>query len=131
MLNIGEYVRGLLRRFSRQDYSLVMTEQRPSQESVKDGVIYVVGSQGYAKWAYLRCPCPQHDVIMLNLSKHRRPAWTVRVKGKNIPDIYPSIWQLDGCYSHFWIRDGKVNWAKGSGSPPRRVEVGELMPEHA
>ena len=131
MLKVREFFRSFLRRFRRQDYALVMTEEHPPQEKVKEGVIYVVGYQGYAKWAYLRCPCPKHDVIRLNLSKQRRPSWTVRVKEKNIPDIYPSIWQLDGCYSHFWIRDGKVSWARGSGTPPKEFEAGELLPEHA
>ena len=125
MSKIGDFFRSLFRRSRRRDYSMIRTEQHPPQENVERGIVYVIVNGGHAKWAYLRCPCPQHDVIRLNLSKQKRPAWTVRTKRNDAPDIFPSIWQLDGCYSHFWIRDGNVVWAKGSGSPPKKTDHSE------
>jgi hypothetical protein len=56
----------------------------------------------------------------LNLSKGKRPQWTIKVNKNGRPDISPSIWQLDGCFSHFWIRDGQVQWARDSGKPPAK-----------
>lgn len=101
-------------------YVITTSTEHPIEGKLKTGVIHIVQYDGNPKWAYLRCPCPKHDVIRLNLSKQKRPCWSIKLNRDSSPDVSPSIWQLDGCYSHFWIRDGRVAWARGSGSPPKK-----------
>jgi hypothetical protein len=106
---------------SRKAFTLSFTPEHPTESEIQECVVYVVQYESIPKWAYLRCPCPKHDVIRLNLSKEKRPRWIVRAANGRA-DIHPSIWQQDGCFSHFYIRNGLVQWAKDSGRPPiRRV----------
>lgn len=103
-----------------QDYSVVVSDQHPVEKFFKTGVIHVVSFEGNYKWAYLRCPCPRHDLIRLNLSRAKRPQWTVRINEDGVPDVSPSVWQKDGCFSHFWIKNGKVVWTTDSGMLTRK-----------
>lgn len=82
----------------------------PSQEAILPGVMTVVGSPALKKWAYLRCPCGCADVIMLPLSRKRRPRWDVSMDLIGRPTVRPSIRQTSGCMSHFWLRKGRVIW---------------------
>lgn len=94
-------------------YKVQIGESHVAEAEVAEWTVYVVRYGAHDKWAYLRCPCPAHDVIRLNLSASQRPRWTVRAGGDRIADIDPSIWQHDGCRSHFIIRDGRVRWVRG------------------
>lgn len=122
-------LRGLARFFGRligrqvSRYRATIIDSHPHEHDIQPGVVYVLRFGDYDKWAYLRCPCPRNDVIRLNLSPAHRPRWTIRIK-RDIPDISPSIWQHDGCFSHFFVRDGKVIWAADSGRPPHSDNVG-------
>jgi hypothetical protein len=75
----------------------------------------IVESGGHLKWACFKCPCGCGDKISLSLATNRRPAWSVVVDWKGRPTVTPSVWQKAGCFSHFWITDGRVNWCKDSG----------------
>ncbi len=87
----------------------------PANEAVPPGRLIVVGGRGYQKWAYLRCPCGCGEVIMLSLAKSRRPRWSVTVDWWGRPTVKPSVRQTMGCYSHFWIRQGVVDWCPDTG----------------
>ena len=100
-------------------YRLEIVSAHPKPEDVKDGVLYVLKFDDVDKWAYLRCPCPRKDLIRLDLNLSRSPSWAVRVARNGLPTIYPSVWQWEGCYSHFWMWQGQVHWCRGSGKPPR------------
>src|SRR6266480_125349 len=108
------------RRKKRVDYQLTSRETHPKPEEVRLGQLIVVTSGGHPKWAYLRCPCPAHDLIRLCLIPDQSPNWTITESPSGVPTVFPSIWQLDGCFSHFTIYDGHVHWARGSGKRPRR-----------
>lgn len=101
----------------RHQYNVKLVDAHPKLDEIELDKIYIVNHLGHHKWAYLRCPCPKHDLIRLNLNKLQRPSWAISISKGNIPNVVPSIWQLDGCYSHFWIRRGNVVWARGSGKP--------------
>jgi hypothetical protein len=89
----------------------------PTRESPPPRRIIVVGGLGYRKWAYLRCPCGCGEVIMLSLANSRGPRWNVKVYWFGRPTIEPSVRQTTGCYSHFWIRGGLVDWRPDTGHP--------------
>src|SRR5258708_3324853 len=101
---------GLLGSFSRPTYRVIRTDEHPIDENVKEGFLYLIETAGYTKWAYLRCPCPKKDLIRLALVGAQAPKWRVTLDRSGRPTVSPSIRQLDGCYSHFWIRSGHVVW---------------------
>ncbi len=102
------------------DYRVVRLNRHPKDEEIKKQYLYLVGSGEHVKWAYLRCPCPRADVVRLNLIENQTPSWHAAINKRGEPTISPSIRQLDGCFSHFWIQSGRVIWCNDSGQPPRR-----------
>lgn len=96
----------------KKRYTAVISPDMPSPESIQDGVMIIVGGENWAKWAYFICPCGCGDVLSLSLMKSIKPNWKLRVDDNNLPTVYPSVWKDDGCKSHFWIRKGKVIWAR-------------------
>ncbi len=110
----------LARRSPRPDLIAVLVADNPPLDQIPENKLIIVGGEGYQKWAYLRCPCGCGTPIMLSLSKTRRPHWRVRLDRRNHPTVRPSIWQTDGCCSHFWLRRGRIVWVgKGQPPPPR------------
>jgi hypothetical protein len=102
----------------RAEFLTVLSEDHPSHTDLKVGIICVVGGPGFQKWAYMRCPCGCSSVIMLSLSKSRKPKWEVKNDWFNRPTVHPSVWQTSGCFSHFWVRSGQVTWVKDTGTKP-------------
>lgn len=92
----------------------------PPYEEIEPGVVYVVRSQGFAKWALFRCPRHEDEIIQLSLMPNRRPRWAVTSDFFERPTIDPSVRQLEGSYAHFWVRGGTVSWCADSGqkTPP-------------
>lgn len=97
------------------DFFHQLVAEHPDREKFPSSKVFVVGGNGFQKWAYLRCPCGCNDFIMLSLSNKTRPSWSVTKDFFNRPTIYPSIRQTSGCMSHFWIRKGKIEWCEDSG----------------
>lgn len=52
---------------------------------------------------------------MLSLSKSTRPRWSVTIDRLGRPTLQPSVRQVAGCYSHFWVRRGAVEWCGDTG----------------
>ncbi|MGY2909220.1 DUF6527 family protein [Bradyrhizobium sp. URHC0002] len=90
------------------------SEQHPTVAELADDDLVVVRSGGFTKWACFKCPCGCGQKIALSLQKERRPSWSVVVDWLQRPTISPSVNQLAGCLSHFWIKRGDVEW---TGSP--------------
>ena len=57
-----------------------------------------------------RCPCGCGHTIELMVIPEAKPRWDVVVDGTGIPTLTPSVWLKRGCWSHFWIRRGRVEW---------------------
>jgi Family of unknown function (DUF6527) len=88
----------------------------PDHASLRSGELHVVGNRQYQKWALLRCPCDCGETIMLSLSTKKRPRWTVAIDWLGRPTVQPSIRQTAGCYSHFWLRRGRLDWCADTGN---------------
>jgi hypothetical protein len=81
----------------------------PSPNDVPDEKLLVVGVKNkYAKWAYMKCPSGCGDILMLSLQKGDNPRWRLSVDKNDLPSLYPSVWKMDGCRSHFLLRRGTV-----------------------
>jgi uncharacterized protein DUF6527 len=96
-------------------------ETHPSTQELVESDFVIVRSGGVTKWACFRCPCGCGEKIALSLVTQRRPSWRVFTDWLKRPTVEPSVWQRAGCYSHFWIRKGAVQWCPGSGQPPKAV----------
>jgi hypothetical protein len=72
------------------------------------GVLVGGGTHG---WMAFDCPCNRGHRLLINLTSTRRPAW--RLTGTHrAPTLYPSVDVInDGHRCHFWIRQGRVEWA--------------------
>ncbi len=91
----------------------------PAPQEMEAGVVYLVGSQGFQKWALFRCPGHEEEIIQLSLMPNRRPRWAVTSDFFERPTIDPSVRQLEGSHAHFWVRDGTVAWCADTGKRPR------------
>jgi len=109
---ISQIISNILIKRKIIDYSIILVEDKPNIENMSDKKLFIVGGKGYSKWAYMKCPCGCKEILTLSLMKKHNPSWTIKVDKLNRATLYPSIWKEDGCRSHFWIRKGKLIWAK-------------------
>ncbi|MCY4610135.1 MAG: DUF6527 family protein [Gammaproteobacteria bacterium] len=100
------------------DLLVRIVADHPSPSNLEVGLIYVVESSGFPKWAYFRCPADSNEVIQLSLMPNHRPRWNVLIDFLQRPTITPSVRQLDGSYAHFWIKKGRINWCEDTGMKP-------------
>lgn len=71
----------------------------------------VVGTVEHPKWAVLECPCGRGHQLTVNLSRQRRPFWRLSIE-KREPSLGPSIDSGSPYRCHFWLRRGRVEWAR-------------------
>ncbi len=109
----------------RPDLLVKVIPNHPVPESMEPGWIYVVGENGYRKWAYFRCPADPKEIIQLSLMPNRRPRWDVAIDFLHLPTVHPSVRQLDGTHAHFWIKRGTVEWCEDSGRKPYHIGTGK------
>lgn len=77
----------------------------------EDKNIYLIGeSQPWV--ASFLCPCGCKEVVSLSLIPTDRPRWKVSINKSNLITLHPSIRRIKGCRSHFFIREGRLLWAK-------------------
>ena len=92
----------------------------PPNEAVQPGAFYRVMRNDQPKWALFLCPCGCRSVIALSLQLAHRPHWTLRESEERRPSMKPSVWRDIGCFSHFWVEDGRIYRCDDTGSPPVR-----------
>lgn len=102
-------------------YFATVTESSPPKDFVVGDELFVVKNGNLNKWVFLRCPCGCGDLLNLSLAPDKRPRWVVMIDRFSRPTIRPSVRREEGCYSHFWIRRGVVEWCRDTGqrSPNR------------
>lgn len=109
---IRSWVDALTARFSRGKYTFCYVEEPP--ENLKPNTLYIVKDGKEPDSLIFNCPCGCGNRIELNLLPDCSPRWVLKIKRKKI-SISPSVWATRGCRSHFWIRDGKVEWFRYRG----------------
>jgi hypothetical protein len=103
--NIVNRVRG----FFSSKYNLRLVEDEP--ETIMPKTIYVIGDEEFQAIAVMLCPCGCNSKIHLNLLPGNKPTWSVSTK-KGSPTLKPSVWRKVGCESHFFLREGRIIWAR-------------------
>lgn len=89
-------------------YKLVVLSDLPNR--LKNDVLYVVEEDGFQEQAAMICPCGCGQVLHMNLLDDERPCWEVTVNADLTPSLHPSVWRQVGCKSHFWFKNGKVQF---------------------
>lgn len=103
-----------LSRVFRSDQPFAVVRVEDAQDEVKPSVIYIIGDT-HAPWAAsFLCPCGCGETISLSLIPTDRPSWHARIQKDGLITLSPSIWRTKGCRSHFFIRNGRVVWAKAA-----------------
>lgn len=70
-------------------------------------------------WVAFDCPCARRHRVLLNMSPSRRPTW--RLSDLHPMTILPSVDIVDAAgRCHYFIRDGRVSWARGRIADNRR-----------
>ena len=82
--------------------------------------VYLVGEPGSPWAAAFLCPCGCDDLVKLSLLSEDDPSWIASGATGDQASLHPSIWRIRGCRSHFFIKAGKVIWAKEE-RPDRRI----------
>lgn len=95
-----------------------LSEDYPEAAALPPGIVHVVGGRTWRKWAYFKCPCGCGTLIMLALVKGRRPRWDIFIDWLDRPTLKPSVWQSSGCFSHFFVKQGRIEWCHDTGHPP-------------
>lgn len=78
---------------------------------ISDNTIFIIQDGNEPELIAFKCPCGCNENILLNLLKDARPQWRFRINQNKMIDINPSIWRKRGCKSHFFIKNGIVEWA--------------------
>lgn len=104
---LWERVRNLFRRRPRPIRTKRVAE---APAKLADAVLYLE-SEGDAAWAAVMiCPCGCRELITLNLLPDAAPCWEIKVHPDGTPTIRPSVWRTVGCRSHFFVRQGQIDW---------------------
>lgn len=93
----------------KKQYGYELVEDPP--DKLDAGTVYLVADGGPPWSAVFVCPCGCKERISLSLIPRDRPSWRATTNKDGIT-LHPSIWRQKGCRSHFFIRGGRVLWAR-------------------
>lgn len=88
-------------------YRVVHSDEEPDE--LEPMLVYAIGEGAHLWHVAMRCPCGCGAKIQLNALADASPRWTF-IEREGFPTITPSVWRKVGCRSHFFIRDGRVDW---------------------
>jgi hypothetical protein len=108
MKNIIRWIITLCRK-EQLDYFYCLSNDIPNTYSTK--CVYIIGVKESPWCVAFICPCGCKEKIILNTLTEATPCWKFYTK-KNQISIFPSINRIIGCRSHFFIRNGNVEWKK-------------------
>ena len=83
-------------------------------EQIEEKTIYLIGDTGKEWLILFKCPCGCDDKIFLNTIHDVHPYWKLYASKKGWPSIYPSIWRVVNCKSHFCLKKGRIIWVNPS-----------------
>jgi hypothetical protein len=95
--------------------SISKTVKTLSSAQISESEFFLVEYKNVLYYALFKCPCGCGQLISLPLNASESDNWEVSTSNNNRPTVYPSIRQVNGCYSHFWINDGKIRWCRDTG----------------
>jgi len=106
--NIFKWIIQSLSIFWDKPYSIQYIED-PAEHPEKN-ILYIIGTINESWQVEMICPCGCNDKIVLPVNDSTSPRWGLRISNQNIPTLHPSVWRSKRCKSHFFLRNGKVEW---------------------
>ena len=103
---------------------LTVKDRIPVDNLLRDGEFIEVTYRNKSYWAVFKCPCGCNTIISLPLQNTQNPHWNLQHSYGGKPTLNPSIWQNKGCFSHFWVINGKIEWCHNTGIEPWIAEPG-------
>src|SRR5689334_11603178 len=83
---------------------IIRGDSLPSRIPPRD---LILARDGDEDWCVgMHCPCGCGHILELLVVAEAKPRWDVAVDAQGRPTLTPSVWRLQGCRSHFWLRDG-------------------------
>jgi Family of unknown function (DUF6527) len=89
-------------------YRTVYVEELPDIVEIEK--IYILGEGQYLWSAAMKCPCNCKNVLQMSLHQDGTPRWNLTIHDNGTVSLYPSIWRKVGCKSHFFFKEGKIQW---------------------
>ncbi len=74
--------------------------------------VYFIANNGCCWQAVFVCPCGCKKNLHLNLNSEYEPYWKYSIEKGGSVTLSPSVHRIVGCKSHFFLRKGKVVWAR-------------------
>ncbi|VAW79036.1 hypothetical protein MNBD_GAMMA12-354 [hydrothermal vent metagenome] len=108
IINFCKWLLKPLSQFWEKPYSVKYVED--SIDNPKKKTLYVIGALDEPWQAELTCPCGCKDKIVLPLNDSTKPHWSLIITANNTPSLSPSVWRSKGCKSHFFLKQGKIDW---------------------
>lgn len=105
--NIIEWIHFQFLRIFDTPYGVEYVED--PVEAPKNKCLYVIGTELEPWQIEFLCPCGCMDKIVLPVNNETSPRWKIQIK-KRIPTLSPSVFRSKGCRSHFFMRQGKIEW---------------------
>lgn len=99
---------------------ITVVSTTPEIQNLKEKEFVEVNYKNKSYWVLFRCPCGCGDVITLSTQNSHIPHWKIFENKFGLPSLSPSIWQKRGCYSHFWVKNGKIHWCNITGVKPNQ-----------
>jgi hypothetical protein len=88
-------------------YGVIHAEEEPDE--LEPMQVYALGEGGHLWHISMLCPCGCGEKISLNALPDDSPRWTLEERA-GVPSIRPSVWRRVGCRSHFFLRNGSIEW---------------------
>src|SRR5450759_461276 len=80
-------------------------------ETGEPGKIYVVEDGGVSWAAVMACPGSCGQMLHMNLLPDVHPVWKLTEHSDGSVSLSPSVWRREGCGCHFFVRNGRIDWA--------------------
>lgn len=85
-------------------------------EKLKAKKLYIAQDNDTNWLSAMLCPCGCGSRIYLNLLSEAKPSWKILIDLQENPSVFPSVWRMVGCKSHFFLRKGRIVWAHSATS---------------
>lgn len=110
-MNIVSRIKSWIERLLGRGIWLFETCEDPPEDPAKRRV-YLIGDPDLPWAAAFLCPCGCDELVQLSLMRNDDPSWIAGGKDGEPASVHPSIWRIRGCCSHFFIKNGRIIWAK-------------------
>lgn len=104
---IREYFTNL---FQRKPKPFIACKVEELPETLDSRSVYVVGEGSYYWFAAMICPCGCGEILYMSLLPDDSPRWDITLHDNGTVSLHPSVWRKKGCKSHFFLKNGNVDW---------------------